>query len=721
MKLLESTKKKPIHTSSANLNRINRFTPIQQLSALDSGIVCLRIVLNYFHRDAPLEKLRVLSSFYFKGSTLFGLVQAGRIMGLYGKGYKADIEFLQKCQSPCLLQIHKDDNPNHFIVFCGYDDTNKKIKIIDPAEYGIKSYSLNQIQELWLSKCLLLFTNPNETKLIKEGNTGLLIKLVKENLNLLLAIIGFGFLIVIINLTLPFFIQQLIDNFLLAQTIQVSYINLTLLTLLLFIWISIKYVYKFFILRMSHEVYSSVDDNFSSALEFTPSLFFKYKRTGEIIERYNSVNQVLKKVPRLISRSVIDVLMFLVSLLTLFIYNGKIGFVALVILPLFYFIAKAYHLKTIKSLRKELDAYRKVGNEYENTISNYEVNFNNSKITKGLFNLYLKDKFISHQLSISQLYKIDTLIFFAMSLVIVVGTWEITNENLSIGRFIASAIIVMMMVKSIRSLILNNKFIQEVKIEFERLYDYTTSSFDFKKDENRSKRKISSFENLIIKDLKFHFNPKKIILENINLTVRRGELIVLVGNCGSGKTTLMQIILERSKLVSGAIEVNSINFENLSMLDWRRQIAIVPEQVRFVKGTVIKNILMGEELQNHHKLEAFFTCYGFDKYFDNFPNGINTILGTNKSYISKGQQQIVALARALWKKPTLLLLDEPMQNLDENSERFFIEVLKKVKCKMGVILFASRLPQVNYATRVYFLEKGITRLMNDKILENSSK
>ena len=209
-----------------------------------------------------------------------------------------------------------------------------------------------------------------------------------------------------------------------------------------------------------------------------------------------------------------------------------------------------------------------------------------------------------------------------------------------------------------------------------------------------------------MENLAFRFPGRKRLLENIDFQVRRGEWISILGESGCGKSTLLQILQKFYSAEAGQIKVNGLDLDLLGYENWRGKLGVVPQEIKLFNGTLLDNILLGEELKAPEALQAFFTTYGFDPYFAQLPNGYATLLGEEGVNLSGGQKQLVALARALYRQPQLLLLDEPTAALDRDTEAFVLELLTQLKSQIGIIVLTHRLRTARAADRVYVIEAG---------------
>lgn len=197
-------------------------------------------------------------------------------------------------------------------------------------------------------------------------------------------------------------------------------------------------------------------------------------------------------------------------------------------------------------------------------------------------------------------------------------------------------------------------------------------------------------------------------MENISIKLEKSEIIAIVGESGGGKSTMGNILQQFYFAETGNIIINgSIDLQSVSTQIWRNKLAVVPQDIHIFNGNVLDNICMGNEAGEGENVLKFLIEYGFDKYINNLPNGYLTLLGEEGINLSGGQKQIIAFARALYKKPQLLILDEATAAMDRETEKFTIDLLKKLKSEMAVFYISHRLHILkDIADRIYIIENG---------------
>ncbi len=254
-------------------------------------------------------------------------------------------------------------------------------------------------------------------------------------------------------------------------------------------------------------------------------------------------------------------------------------------------------------------------------------------------------------------------------------------------------------------LAMTNVQLQEARVAFERMREFTGLKAEFDSELDDSQAVITDFEELQIQNIQFRFPGRGLLLESVTMQVRKGELVVLLGETGSGKSTLLQMLQKFYSMDEGSIKVNGIDLDLISTQSWRNCLGVVEQETKIFNGTLAENILLGETVSDVATFQEFLDKHGLTRFIQQFPNGFNTLIGQNGITPSGGQKQLIGLARALWKRPQLLLLDEPTAALDQATEQFIVQLLHKLRKDMGILLLTHRIATAQVADKVYSIQE----------------
>lgn len=219
------------------------------------------------------------------------------------------------------------------------------------------------------------------------------------------------------------------------------------------------------------------------------------------------------------------------------------------------------------------------------------------------------------------------------------------------------------------------------------------------------KEDIIDVKSIMVENIQFGYPGHKSLISDLSFQVNKGEIISLSGEIGSGKSTILQIIQRFYKIEAGNIFVNYENWNRISNKNWRQLIGVVPQNIDFFTGTLLDNIGLG--LSDNNAIINFCQENGFHTFFENLPHSYLTLLGENGIKLSGGQKQLIGLARALFHKPQVLLLDEPTAAMDKNTERFVVEILNKNKLKLLTILITHNSNSLIYIDRTYYIKSSL--------------
>lgn len=677
----------------------------------DCGVACLKSVVRYYGGDISLEKLRELSGTSKQGTTLLGLYQVANQIGFAAEGCQADIQSVMDHGKPVILHVTIDNRLQHYVVCFAYE--NGKFILGDPAK-GIVHYSQEELEQIWISKtCLTL--EPDEsfqkTELIQLSKKKWFADLLNDDKEILIISVVVGLLISVLGMVMAVFSQKLIDNILPSKDLQKLVLSIILVAFLLIIRTGLMAIRQFLLITQSKQFNNRIIDSFYQSLLYLPKSFFDTRKIGELIARLNDTTRIQRVITQIAGNYIIDGLIAVTSITFLFFYSWQTGLIAILSMPVYFFLIYRFNKKIITSQKEVMAAYAYSEGNYVSTMSGISEikNFNKQSFFADLN----KSIYGNFQVKIFSLGKINIKLSFIagftgvvfLSLVLIYNSWLVYSDKMLVGGLMAVLGIASTLLPSISNLALIAIPLNEAKVAFNRMYEFTSI-----RSENSDQKEPNEiqFDDLEIKELSFRFPGRKRILENINISIKKGELISLIGESGSGKTTLGFLLQKFYKPESGKIMLNkNISLHDVNTNSWRNILGVVPQDIHIFNGTVLDNICLGDTQKEAGDILKFLAEFGFEKYIEGFPQGFLTILGEEGINLSGGQKQIIALARALYRKPQVLILDEATAAMDRDTEKFTIELLNKLKKDIAVFYISHRLHVLkNISDRIYILQDG---------------
>lgn len=690
------------------LKELNK-TFILQQDQSDCGVACLLSLINYYEGTNSLEKLREISGTNTQGTTLLGLYEAASKVGFNANGCEATIEALIEHGKPVILHVVTEKQLQHYVVCYGYE--NNQFIIGDPAK-GILKYTTKELAKIWVQgKCLTLIPTADfiKSKKLKAAKKDWLIRLIRDDYSLLSTSLVLGIGIAVLGMVMAVFSQKLIDDILPSNDVKKLITGIGLVSVLLIVRVGLMAIRQFLLLRQSKDFNNRIINAFYSTLLYLPKSFFDTRRIGELVARLNDTGRIQRVITQVVGNIIIDGLMAITSLTFLFLYSWQAGAIATISLPIYFLLIYRFNPKIIKAQKEVMSGYAHSESNYINTMQGVTIikNFNKQELFANINKLI----YGSFQEKVFTLGKINirlTLISGIAGVLFLISilsytTFQIYSNTLTVGELMAVLGMASTLLPAVANLALIAIPINEAKVAFDRMFEF----INIQSEENKPIEKLT-FESLELENISFRFPGRKQVLHDVSIKLRKNEFISIVGESGSGKSTLGQIIQQFYFPESGLIKVNNkLNFTEIGTTTWRNVVGVVPQDIQLFNGTVLDNICLGNSNEEAEKMVQFCRKYGFSTFIEQFPQGYITILGEEGINLSGGQKQIIALARALYNNPQLLLLDEVTAAMDRVTEKFVLNLLIRLKSKIAVIFISHRLHILkNISDKIYVLEDG---------------
>lgn len=451
-----------------------------------------------------------------------------------------------------------------------------------------------------------------------------------------------------------------------------------------------------------------------SHLQKLPMSYFKRNKLGDVMARLSGDSSTLGRIGFIIFDMFKEFLTVVALTFRMFQVDYILALVALIVMPLIISTVKKYTKKIRKSGRIRQDTSGAVTAFIQETLSGIFVikAFNNSDDMIEKYKVISKDEFEKSYKSTkikAKVSPINEIITTVMVLLVASygGYQIIVLKTMTAGDLISFVTALGLMSQPLKRLISKNNDLQEALPSADRVIEILDvpleqDYYGEKEEELKTEIKDIKFENL-----SFHYDDSpELILKNINLDVKAGEVIALVGKSGSGKTTLVNLIPRFYEVTKGAIKVNGIDIKNISLKKYRDYIGIVPQESFLFSGSISQNIAFGkngvteEEIMNAAKMA---NAYDF---IMELPNKFETEVGERGVLLSGGQKQRIAIARALIQNPEIMILDEATSALDTESERLVQDALDKLMVNRTTFVIAHRLSTIINADKIVVMENG---------------
>lgn len=689
-----------------------------QKDQTDCGVGCLQSLVRYYRGDVSLEVLRGKSGTSKTGTTLLGLYQCAKEIGFDADGCEADIDALIEHNQPVILHVILENKYEHYVV-CYYRDSNKNNQFLigDPAK-GLEYWSKEKLQELWVSKTCLTLQPNEEFKIsgkIASEKREWLHKLIKEDQESIYTVIVLGAVTTFLGMAMSIFSQKLIDDILPQKKVSILFLSIGFFSFLLFARVVLQALRDFYIIRQTKEFNQRINKSFFNSLLYLPKLFFDTRKIGDFVSRLNDTQRIQNVIKYLITNTVVDILGVLISIGFLFFYYWKLAIICLIVSPIIFYIIFRFNKKIILSQREVMQAYSINEANYIDSIRGIDV-------VKGFGkqDLFLKKNlsiFGNFQSKIFELGKVNVKITLYSGLALVVflvtilsfSSYNVLNSQIKIGEMMAIIGISSSLLTSITNLALVSIPIQEAKVAFDRMFEYSSIT-----KEKLDGLEINNIQKIEIKQLDFRFNGRSKLLENVSLKLEKGKVICLLGESGGGKTTFTEVLQKNYIQESGEVIINdTISLKDISTANWRNLISIVPQNIQLFNTTFLENIILDENLDNQ-KLNDVINL-GFQQFVSSLPQNLMTIVGEEGINLSGGQKQLLGWMRALYHNPQFLILDEPTSSLDKDNRNFIYQLISKLKNDKIIFIISHNLESLDeIADEVLCLkEKTISRILKN--------
>ncbi len=683
---------------------------IKQHDSTDCGVACLASVLAFYELGVPLAQIRKHTGTDKNGTTLLGLLQAAQKLGLDAKGIRCDWASLHKIPKPAIVHISFEKTADHYVVV--YKVKRDTIVIMDPADGRMHKRSIKMFKSGWSGVAMLLFPNEN----FKNGNHRPSVMerfwyLLKPHRAILLQAFVGALVYTLLGFSTAIYIQKLTDFVWVGGNRNLlnllSIVMIILLTLQILI-VSFKDIY---LIRTGQLIDLRLILGYYKHLLKLPQQFFDTMQVGEILSRINDAVKIRTFINTVALNLAVNSLIVLFSFALMFAVFWKLALLMLLIIPLYlsvYLITNCLNKKTERQL---MEASATLESQLVESLSSIRTikNFG----LEGFANIQTEECFVkllqkAYRSALNYVFSMNSTSMISALFTIILlwsGSGYVLNREITPGELFSFYAILGYFTGPVSGLIKANKEIQSALIAADRLFEII--DLEIEKIPANGSKSMNISGDILFRDVSFAYTGRPDLFTHLDLCIPEGKITALLGESGSGKSTIVHILQKLYPIQKGKISIGGVDLSCLDVLALRECMALVPQEIHLFSGSVVANIAVGDCQPDMERIIALCTTLGLMGFIEHLPDGFHTHLGENGALVSGGQKQRIAIARALYKDAPILVMDEATSSLDSRSEYTIHQALRTLQRQQKTILLIThRLSSVPLADTILVIQGG---------------
>ena len=676
----------------------------------DCGICCLLSIIRFYGGDVSKEFLREATHTTKEGVSFYNLIECATKLGFEATGVTGNIEDIKVNNLPCIVHFVVNKSYKHFVVLYQINEKKQQVTIMDPAK-GKKVISFSEFRLLTSSN--YIFLNPiKPLPTIKSKNKiyNQIIILLKNNKVLWLQIILLTLIYFILNLIGTFHLKYLLEYAISYQISKNVY------------WIS-SLLLSFYLLKNTNQLlrniilnkWTSIFDYETTSMTYKqilllPYLYYKNRTTGEVVSRFKDLNTIRSFISSffcIITTDCITLILFLYLMLKI---EKKITMFLLILIVFLLLFSIIINRSKKTSIKKIVNGQDVINSYIINGVSNVDTikgsHLEKRMIDKFKINYKSFIENVYHYSIVLEIYQFikNNIQDLMLTILYGIGSLEIIKEKMSISNLILYQTAFTYFKSSFINILSLLEEYTSFKIALNRVEEiFLISNENFKN--NYYYLPYQLLGDIDIHNLNYKIN-NKVLFKNLNLTIKQGERILLSGASGTGKSTLLKMIMRYIEVEYGHISINNIDINHYHLENIRSNITYVTSNEYLFTDTLQNNIKLYKEVSEEDYQKACKICL-VDEIVMNNLTKYNIMVEENGFNFSNGERQRIILARSILRKSSIYIFDESFSGIDINKEKKILENIFNFLKGKTIIVISHRFNNKKLFDRVLKLEEGV--------------
>jgi len=684
---------------------------VQQHDGSDCGAACLSSVAAHYGLKYPIARIRQYAFTDAKGTNVLGMIEAANKIGFEAKGVKGSFESLYSIPLPVIAHVIIQNLP-HFVVL--YKISKKHLTVMDPRDGKIHKVLIEEFEAQWTGVLILMYPgNSFQKKNLKGNPYKLFLNLIFPHRKWVFQMLLGAILYSILGLSTAVFFGKIADHVLINKNVNLLNLMGIIMIVIILLRTYIGVMKNVLALKTGQHIDASLILGYYKHLLTLPQQFFDTMRVGEIMSRINDAVKIRLFLNTVSLDLIVNLLILFFSLCLMLLYSWQLTLIALLSLPLFlltYFLFNSLNRKYQRKIMESgafMEAHLIESLNSVSTIKQFGIEgFANLK-TEIRFVELLKNAYKSTYGSILINGSVEFISTGITVAILWAGSLLVINQELTPGVLILFYSLLAYIISPVNQLISSNQSIQDALIAVDRLFQI----MDIEREEDDETKKITLSRDMIgtisFENVCFRYGSRKLVFESLNLEIPQGKTTAIIGESGSGKTTLISLLQHFYPLQSGTIRIGDFPLEQISNESLRRLIGSVPQQIELFAGSIVENIALGSFDPDMNRIISLCKSLGISDFIERLPDSYCTYIGEHGASLSGGEKQRIAIARALYTDPEIIVLDEATSSLDLIAEGRIKQTIKDLAMQnKTIILIAHRLSTVKQADNIIMLRDG---------------
>lgn len=683
---------------------------VRQHDITDCGAACLRAIAASYGMAVNTARIRAMAGTDQRGTNMVGMVMAAKALGFTAKGVRADPELLAELPLPAVAHVVRPDGLHHYVVVCRV--TKAAVEIMDPADGAFHERALDAFCAEWSGVLLLLL--PSEE--FRPGARGTppwrrALGLVTAHRRALGEAMLGALLVTVLGLSTAIYVEQIVDRVLVDGNRNLLNLLGTGMLVVLGAQIVLEVARSLLTLRTGQRIDAALITGYYRHVTRLPQAFFDRMRTGEIVSRINDAVKIRSFINDIGVELLVHVMVIVAALSLMVVYSWRLALVTVATLPVYALVLLVTNRRNRREQRSLMERSAELESQLvetlgaAGTLKRLGAEPEAVARVESRFVPLLGDVYRASLTMVGTGAALDAVGRLATIVLLWIGAGLALDGALTPGELMSCYALLGYLSGPISSIINANRQLQEAVIAADRLFDIM--DLDVESGEKGIALEPRHLGAIEFADVAFRYGSRAPVFEGLSLRIPHGRTTAIVGESGSGKSTIAALLQRLHDPESGAIRIGGHPLSDYSLESIRRVVGVVPQDVTLLSGSIIDNVALGDEVPDLERVRSLMDALGMGPVLARLPDGIDTKLGEFGAQLSGGERQRLSIARALYRDPQILVLDEATAALDPVTERTVQDVLLRFRAGgRSLIVIAHRLTTTLSADEILVLDRG---------------